>query len=150
MWAESFPAWGGTLSVAMQPDALAVATYGRGCSAGALSVVIADDDVLLRAGLASLLDRSGLTVLGQAGGGGAVAGARAPARPGCARRPDAAHAQHRRPRRGQGDPSRVADIAIVALSAQAETEHAMELGGQQAIVTYSKSASPTSPTSSTR
>lgn len=30
-------------------------------------VVIADDDVLLREGLASLLDRSGLTVIGQAG-----------------------------------------------------------------------------------
>jgi len=30
-------------------------------------VVLADDDVLLREGLASLLDRSGLEVVGQAG-----------------------------------------------------------------------------------
>ena len=34
-----------------------------------LRVVLAEDDVLLREGLASLLDRSGLTVLGQAGDG---------------------------------------------------------------------------------
>jgi AmiR/NasT family two-component response regulator len=32
-----------------------------------LRVVLADDDVLLREGLASLLDRSGLEVVGQAG-----------------------------------------------------------------------------------
>src|SRR5260370_6729303 len=32
-------------------------------------VVLADDDVLLREGLASLLDRSGFDVVGQAGGG---------------------------------------------------------------------------------
>ena len=32
-------------------------------------VVIADDDVLLREGLASLLERSGFDVVGQAGGG---------------------------------------------------------------------------------
>ena len=34
-----------------------------------LRVVLAEDDVLLREGLASLLERSGLTVLGQAGDG---------------------------------------------------------------------------------
>jgi len=32
-----------------------------------LQVVVADDDVLLREGLASLLDRSGFVVAGQAG-----------------------------------------------------------------------------------
>ena len=35
----------------------------------ALRVVLADDDVLLREGLASLLERSGFEVVGQAGDG---------------------------------------------------------------------------------
>ena len=34
---------------------------------GAIRVALADDDVLLREGLASLLERSGLEVIGQAG-----------------------------------------------------------------------------------
>ena len=34
-----------------------------------MRVVLADDDVLLREGLASLLDRSGFEVVGQAGDG---------------------------------------------------------------------------------
>ena len=34
-----------------------------------LRVVLAEDDVLLREGLASLLERSGFAVVGQAGGG---------------------------------------------------------------------------------
>ncbi|HWG65241.1 MAG TPA: response regulator transcription factor [Streptosporangiaceae bacterium] len=38
-------------------------------SRGAPRVVLADDDVLLREGLASLLDRSGFAVVGQAGNG---------------------------------------------------------------------------------
>jgi DNA-binding NarL/FixJ family response regulator len=37
--------------------------------APAARVVLADDDVLLREGLASLLDRSGFDVVGQAGDG---------------------------------------------------------------------------------
>jgi DNA-binding NarL/FixJ family response regulator len=37
-----------------------------------LRVVLADDDVLLREGLASLLERSGLQVVGQAGDGGGL------------------------------------------------------------------------------
>jgi YesN/AraC family two-component response regulator len=36
---------------------------------GAVRVVVADDDLLLREGLASLLDRSGMDVVGQAGDG---------------------------------------------------------------------------------
>src|ERR1035438_22689 len=42
-----------------------------GAAAGrpAARVVLADDDVLLREGLASLLDRSGFDVVGQAGNG---------------------------------------------------------------------------------
>jgi DNA-binding NarL/FixJ family response regulator len=34
-----------------------------------LRVVLAEDDILLREGLASLLERSGFAVVGQAGGG---------------------------------------------------------------------------------
>ena len=39
----------------------------------AVQVVVADDDVLLREGLASLLDRSGFEVVGQAGDGDGAA-----------------------------------------------------------------------------
>lgn len=56
----------------MQPDAGTAVRYGRGQCAGALSVVIADDHVLLREGLASLLDQSGFTVLGHGGDGAEV------------------------------------------------------------------------------
>ena len=65
-----------------------------------MRVVVAEDDVLLREGLASLLDRSGFQVVGQAG--------------------DPTHLltlvdqQH-------------PDTAILVLSAHAEVEHAMEL-----------------------
>lgn len=38
----------------------------------ALRVVVADDDVLLREGLASLLERSGFEIVGQAGDGEAL------------------------------------------------------------------------------
>ena len=50
------PAWSGIAGTAAQ--------VRRGTG-----VVLADDDVLLREGLASLLDRSGFDVLGQAGNG---------------------------------------------------------------------------------
>ena len=40
---------------------------GNGSVAAQLRVVLAEDDVLLREGLASLLERSGLEVVGQAG-----------------------------------------------------------------------------------
>ena len=40
-----------------------------GMSATASRVVLADDDVLLREGIASLLQRSGFDVVGQAGDG---------------------------------------------------------------------------------
>src|SRR6266536_6471657 len=39
-----------------------------------IRVVVADDDVLLRSGLASLLDRSGFEVVGQAGDGSELVG----------------------------------------------------------------------------
>ena len=41
---------------------------------GGLRVVLAEDDVLLREGLASLLERSGFAVVGQAGAGGQLLG----------------------------------------------------------------------------
>jgi DNA-binding NarL/FixJ family response regulator len=51
-------------------DTSAMAESQRdGRDAGATRVVVADDDVLLREGLASLLDRSGFDVAGQAGDG---------------------------------------------------------------------------------
>jgi hypothetical protein len=48
-------------------------------------VIIADDDVLLREGLASLLDRSGMRVLGPAGAGGPGPDGRGPLQCGIAR-----------------------------------------------------------------
>ena len=119
----------------MPPDALTAASYGGDRSGGALSVVIADDDVLLRAGLASLLDRSGLTVLGQAGDGAEVLSLVR------AHQPDLVVLDVQMPptHGTEGlDAAKVIrqespNIAIVALSAQAEAEHAMALGGQQAI-----------------
>jgi DNA-binding NarL/FixJ family response regulator len=42
---------------------------GDGSTLGRLRVVLAEDDILLREGLASLLERSGFAVVGQAGGG---------------------------------------------------------------------------------
>jgi DNA-binding NarL/FixJ family response regulator len=56
----------GLLPVVMQPEVRTTAGCGGGQCVRALDVVIADDDVLLRAGLASLLDRPGFTVVGQA------------------------------------------------------------------------------------
>jgi DNA-binding NarL/FixJ family response regulator len=44
-------------------------TWSReGPSGSQLRVIVADDDVLLRAGMANLLERSGIAVAGQAGG----------------------------------------------------------------------------------
>jgi DNA-binding NarL/FixJ family response regulator len=50
----------------MEPDVCAAAPHDRGQTARALDVVIADDDVLLQEGLASLLDQQGFKVVGQA------------------------------------------------------------------------------------
>ena len=52
----------GVLSPSVTPETAAE-------SRRAPRVVLADDDVLLREGLASLLDRSGFDVVGQAGNG---------------------------------------------------------------------------------
>jgi DNA-binding NarL/FixJ family response regulator len=97
-------------------------------------VVIADDDVLLREGLASLLGTSGFEVVGQAGDGiGLLALVRAT-------KPDVAIVDIRMPptHTTEGlDAARVIrdelpDTAIVVLSAHVEVDEAMELlaGGE--------------------
>jgi serine/threonine-protein kinase PknK len=92
-------------------------------------VVLADDDVLLREGLASLLDRSGLTVVGQAGDADGLVELARTERPGLAvvdirMPPDGAlagmQAAHtiRRELPGTG---------VLLLSAYVDVEHALEL-----------------------
>jgi DNA-binding NarL/FixJ family response regulator len=94
-----------------------------------LRVVLAEDDVLLREGLASLLERSGYAVVGQTGDG--------PRLPVLAReaRPDLVVADIRMPPTHTTEGLEAArvirqelpDTAILVLSAYAEVEHAMEL-----------------------
>jgi DNA-binding NarL/FixJ family response regulator len=92
-------------------------------------VVLAEDDVLLREGLASLLERSGYLVVGQAGDGtGLLALARET-------RPELVVADIRMPPTHTTEGLKAARIirqemagtAIMVLSAYAEAEHAMEL-----------------------
>ena len=98
-------------------------------------VVLADDDVLLREGLASLLDRSGFDVVGQAGNGpGLLALVRSA-------RPDLAIIDIRMPPRQETEGLRAARVirdelpgtAIIVLSAHVEMDEAMELlaGGER-------------------
>jgi CheY-like chemotaxis protein len=102
--------------------------------ATALRVVVAEDDVLLREGLASLLDRSGFEVVGQAGDGTQLlALVRDTA-------PELVVTDIRMPptHTTEGlDAARVIreelpDIAILVLSAHVDVEHAMELLGSGA------------------
>ena len=95
----------------------------------AIRVALADDDVLLREGLASLLERSGFVVAGQAGDGSQlIALVRE-------HEPELAIVDIRMPpdHATEGlDAARVIraefpDIAILVLSAHVEVEHAMEL-----------------------
>jgi serine/threonine-protein kinase PknK len=94
-----------------------------------LRVVLADDDVLLREGLASLLRRSGFRVAGQAGDGvGLLELVRATA-------PDLVVVDIRMPPTHTGEGLQAARVirqelpetGILVLSAYAEVEHAMEL-----------------------
>ena len=94
-----------------------------------LRVILAEDDVLLREGLASLLERSGFRVVGQAGDGVQLLGlARDTA-------PDLVVVDIRMPPTHTGEGLEAAqvirqelpDIGILVLSAHAEVEHAMEL-----------------------
>ncbi|CAN3128174.1 response regulator [Mycobacterium sp. smrl_JER01] len=92
-------------------------------------VVVADDDVLLREGLASLLERSGFAVVGQAGDGVALLETVR------AQRPTLVLTDIRMPptHTSEGlDAARVIrdespDIGIVVLSAHVDVDHAMEL-----------------------
>jgi serine/threonine-protein kinase PknK len=92
-------------------------------------VVLADDDVLLREGIASLLDRSGFGVVGQAGdAAGLIELVRE-------RKPDLTVVDIRMPPGHATEGLAAArviraefpEIAILVLSAHAEVEHAMEL-----------------------
>jgi serine/threonine-protein kinase PknK len=94
-------------------------------------VVIADDDMLLRAGLVALLEESGYRVVGQAGD------ARALVELARNERPDVAIVDIRMPPTNTTEGLEAArairdelpDIAILVLSAHIEVEHAMELLG---------------------
>ncbi|MCG7593830.1 response regulator transcription factor [Mycobacterium sp. PSTR-4-N] len=96
---------------------------------GALRIAIADDDVLLREGLASLLQRSGLEVVGQAGDASALLGLVR------TEEPDLVLVDIRMPptHTTEGlDAARVIreeapGIGIVVLSAHVDVDHAMEL-----------------------
>ena len=92
-------------------------------------VVLADDDVLLREGLASLLDRSGFEVAGQAGdAAGLIELVRR-------ERPDLAVVDIRMPPEFSTEGLAAAQLikgqyphtAVVVLSAHVEVEHAMDL-----------------------
>ena len=96
---------------------------------GRLRVVLAEDDVLLREGLASLLERSGFAVVGQAGGGAQlVALVRQEL-------PELVVVDIRMPPTHTTEGLEAARVirqefpavGIVVLSAHAEVEHAMEL-----------------------
>jgi serine/threonine-protein kinase PknK len=101
-------------------------------------VVVADDDLLLREGLASLLDRSGFDVVGQAGDGVQLLALVRESRP------ELVVVDIRMPptHTTEGlDAARVIreefpDIAILVLSAHVEVEHAMELLGSGHSIGY--------------
>jgi serine/threonine-protein kinase PknK len=94
-----------------------------------MRVVVADDDVLLREGLASLLERSGFDVVGQAGDASQLLGLTRE------KTPDLVVADIRMPptHTTEGlDAARtireeLPEVAIMVLSAHVDVEHAMEL-----------------------
>src|ERR1700704_6818233 len=104
-------------------------TETRAAGATRARVVLADDDVLLREGLASLLVRSGFDVVGQAGDGSQLVSLVRE------HRPDLVIVDIRMPPTHsiEGlDAARVIreefpDVAILVLSAHVDVEHAMEL-----------------------
>src|SRR6201994_3718258 len=97
-------------------------------------VVLADDDVLLREGLASLLDRSGFEVVGQAGNGTELLALVRSVRPELAiidiRMPPTQATEGLQAARVIRE--ELPDTAIIVLSAHVEVDEAMELlaGGQ--------------------
>jgi DNA-binding NarL/FixJ family response regulator len=94
-----------------------------------IRVVLADDDVLLREGLASLLDRSGLEVVGQAGEAAGLLELTGRLRP------ELAVVDIRMPPKHSTEGLEAARVirrdypetAVVVLSAHVEVEHAMDL-----------------------
>jgi DNA-binding NarL/FixJ family response regulator len=117
------------LGMTTQPQPGDQAQTGNGRRLAGLRVVLAEDDVLLREGLASLLDRSGVEVVGQAADAvQLLALVRETV-------PDLVVVDIRMPPTGttEGlDAARVireenADIAILVLSAHVDVEHAMGL-----------------------
>ena len=94
-----------------------------------LRLVLAEDDVLLREGLASLLERSGFQVVGQAGDAAQLLGLVA------TQAPDLAVVDIRMPPTHTAEGLEAArqirqehpEIGILGLSAHVEVEHAMEL-----------------------
>jgi serine/threonine-protein kinase PknK len=101
----------------------------EGAREGAIRVALADDDVLLREGLASLLGRSGFEIAGQAGDGPALLSLVR------ALKPDLVVVDIRMPptHSTEGlDAARTIkeefpEIGILVLSAHVDVEHAMEL-----------------------
>src|SRR3954447_18403461 len=99
-----------------------------------LRVVLADDDVLLRSGVARLLERPGFTVVGEAGDATTLLDLVRTSEP------DGVVVDIRRPRTQSVEGLDAArtireelpDVAIMVLSAHVEVEHAMTLlaGGQ--------------------
>ncbi len=100
-----------------------------GPEAAAVRVVVAEDDVLLREGLASLLERSGFAVVGQAGDGGQLLALVREATP------ELVVTDIRMPPTNTTEGLDVArvireelpDTGILVLSAHVDIEHAMEL-----------------------
>jgi DNA-binding NarL/FixJ family response regulator len=100
-----------------------------GVETGRTRVVVADDDVLLREGLASLLDRSGFDVVGQAGDGGQLLALVRDVAPELVvtdiRMPPSNSTEGLDAARAIREES--PDTGILVLSAHVDVEHAMEL-----------------------
>jgi serine/threonine-protein kinase PknK len=117
---------------ASQPTVMAFGLVGadnRRVDESRTRVVLADDDVLLREGMASLLERSGLTVVGQAGDAGELLQLVDQ------QQPDLAIVDIRMPPKHSTEGLEAARViqrdfpgtAVVVLSAHVEVEHAMDL-----------------------
>jgi DNA-binding NarL/FixJ family response regulator len=117
---------------ACQPTVVAIDLVGadnRRVDESRTRVVLADDDVLLREGMASLLERSGLTVVGQAGDAGGLLMLVDQ------QQPDLAIVDIRMPPKHSTEGLEAARViqrdfpgtAVVVLSAHVEVEHAMDL-----------------------
>jgi serine/threonine-protein kinase PknK len=101
-------------------------------------VALADDDVLLREGLASLLERAGFDVVGQCGDASELIGLVGEERPDLAivdiRMPPSHTTEGLDAARANRD--NVPETAILVLSAHVEVEHAMDLLGSGERIGY--------------